>query len=155
MITGIDHVEVWAKDLEETVAFYTDVLGFEKGRHTLTTRPDGTEHNQFCVTLGGVMIELFQADPERAANEISPQRMGVNTFALRVDDMAATIAELTSKGVKVSREPRPGSACVGLRAEILDPNGLSIELREWQQGDHAAKPGWHADSDTVKVLYAP
>lgn len=155
MITGIDHVEIWAKDLDETVAFYTDVLGFEKGRHTVTSRPDGSLHDQFCVTLGGLMVELFQAGPERAEKEIDPQRMGVNTYALRVDDMAATIKDLKSKGVTVSREPRPGGAFVGLRAEILDPNGLSIELREWQNGDHAAKPGWKPGSDAVTVLYAP
>ncbi len=101
------------------------------------------------------MIELFQADPERAAHGIDPQRMGVNTFALRVDDMAATIAELTSQGVTVSREPRPGSAFVGLRAEVLDPNGLSIELREWQQGDSATKAGWEPSSPAVTVLHAP
>ena len=155
MIIGLDHVELWAKDLEETVKFYTEVLGFKRGRHTHTTRADGVLHDQFCVTMGDTMIEIFQADPERAANEINPQRMGVNTFALRVDDMMATISALTAQGVTVSREPRPGGAFVGLRAEILDPNGLSIELREWKDGDRADKVGWQAGSDAVKVLYAP
>jgi catechol 2,3-dioxygenase-like lactoylglutathione lyase family enzyme len=116
MITGLDHVELWAKDIEETVKFYTDDLGFKRGRHTLTTRPDGATHEQFCVTMGDTMIEIFQADRGRAANDINPQRMGVNTFALRVDDMAATIKTLTERGVTISREPSPGGSFMGWRA---------------------------------------
>lgn len=117
----------------------------------MVTRPDGTIFEQACVTLGDFMIELFQASPERASKDIDPLRMGINTFALRVDDMASTLEMLKAQGVKVSQEPRPANSFDGLRAEVLDPNGLSIELREWQHGDNAKNLGWQPENPAVTL----
>ena len=39
-----------------------------------------------------------------------------------------------------------------LRAEILDPSGISIELREWQKGDSYHVEGWKPASDSVTLV---
>ena len=147
-IRGIDHVEVWAKDLQESVAFYTEVLGFRHLRTTVARRPDGASHEQACVTLGGMMVELLAAPPERTSESVDAGRMGVKAFALTVDDMAATAAALKERGVQFVQEPKPGSSFYGWRAEILDPNGIGIELREWID-DGIGNDDWQPDNAAV------
>ena len=148
-ITRVDHLEVWARDLDETLAFYVDVLGFEPLRRTIAQRTDGSVFEQVCVTLGDFMIELIAAPADRAGDAVDPLAMGVKTFALRVDDMAATVKRLKSEGIRFAQEPRPGSSFDGIRAEIFDPNGLGIELREWQHGDGFHNASWQPASDAV------
>lgn len=147
-ITGMDHVEVWAKDLGESLAFYTDVLGFRHLRTTAARRPDGAVHEQACVTLGGMMVELIAAPPERASEEVDVGRMGVKAFALTVEDMESTAASLREQGVAFVQEPKQGSSFSGWRAEILDPNGIGIELREWI-GDSIRNDAWQPESGSV------
>jgi catechol 2,3-dioxygenase-like lactoylglutathione lyase family enzyme len=151
-ITRMDHIELVARDLEQTISFYVDVLGFKRGRRTISSRPDGSRVEQACVVLDDFMIELFQASPEAIAAGWEPGALGVKTFALRVEDMASTKAELEAQGVVFSREPRPGSSFEGLRGEILDPSGISIELREWVDGDSYHVQGWKPASDAVTLV---
>ena len=148
-ITRVDHLEVWARDLDETLGFYVDVLGFKPLRRTIAQRADGSVFEQVCVTLGDFMIELIAASPERANDDVDPLAMGVKAFALRVDDMAATVKRLKAEGVRFVQEPKPGSSFDGIRAEILDPNGLGIELREWQHGDGFHNADWQPASPAV------
>ena len=151
-IVRMDHIELLARDLDETIVFYVDVLGFRRGRRTIAVRPDGSRFEQACVVLDDFMIELFQASPEAIEDGWEPTALGVKTFALRVENMAETKAELEAQGVVFSREPGPGSSYEGLRAEILDPSGISIELREWQKGDSYHVEGWKPASDSVTLV---
>ena len=148
-ITRVDHVEVWARDLDETLAFYVDVLGFKPLRRTIAQRADGSSFEQVCITLGDFMIELIAAPAERANEVVGPVAVGVKAFALRVDDMAATVKRLKAEGVRFVQEPKPGSSFDGIRAEILDPNGLGIELREWQRGDGFHNTSWQPANPDV------
>ena len=50
-------------------------------------------------------------------------------MAIEVDDMDRAIEYLKSKGVSVSWGPV--TLGTSKRAEIKDPDGLSIELRQW------------------------
>ena len=142
MITRMDHIELNTKNLDETVAFYVDVLGFSVWRRVLMDRPDGSKTDLACLTLDDFMVEMFQVPSEVASQGVDQGRVGVRMMALRVDDMAKTIAELERKGVEVSRPPRTPSTFKGLRAEIKDPNGVSIELREWQENDSIYNADW-------------
>ena len=150
-IRGIDHIEIWARDLEESVAFYTETLGFRQGRWTVAKRPGGAEHHQACVILGDMMIELILATPERAAADEGSRGVGVKAFALTVDDMAETAARLRERGVQFVQEPKPGGSFYGWRAEILDPNGIGIELREWVD-DSIHNPDWAPADEAVTRL---
>jgi glyoxylase I family protein len=69
--------------------------------------------------------EAKSAIPPRAAE----QRLGWQCLALEVEDMDAALAALNAKGVTTAWGPmkRPDYA----RAEIRDPDGNPIELRQW------------------------
>jgi lactoylglutathione lyase/glyoxylase I family protein len=66
-----------------------------------------------------------KAIPSRSAE----QRLGWQCLALEVDDMDGALNILKEKGVKAAWGPvkRPDYA----RAEIRDPDGNAIELRQW------------------------
>ncbi len=126
MIKRIDHVEITTGDMEKTLRFYTEVLGFKvKERMKMNM---GALQEIVFITLNDSMIEILAAK-EPAPCSTAMWQVGYRMMALEVDDMDKTLAELKTKGVEPSRPP----AAIGKskRAEIKDPNGLSIELRQW------------------------
>ena len=71
------------------------------------------------------------ADTTTAAVEPAPQQehLGYRMIALEVDDMQKTADELKAKGVDIVWGPMVRDTYA--RAEICDPNGYRIELRQW------------------------
>lgn len=129
MFKRIDHIEVVTARPERAVAFYTDVLGFRvRDRQRVSASPLGPLELVY-LELGGTTVELMcypEANPQpREAGE----RLGYRMMALEVDDMDAALAYLKGKGIEASWGPmrRPAYA----RAEIRDPDGNPIELRQW------------------------
>lgn len=123
----IDHVEITTDRLEETVAFYRDVLGF-KVRERLDRRSMAPLYEIVYMTLGDTVLELLGVnDPAPASQET--WQVGYRMTALEVEDMGKALAYLKTRGV----EPTVGPVDIGAskRAEIKDVNGLSIELRQW------------------------
>ena len=126
MFKRIDHVELIPRDLEKTIDFYTKVLGFNvKSRRKMEAGP---MKEIVFLTLGDTMMELLDV---KNAQEITPdtRRIGYRMIALEVDDMDRAFDYLKTKGIL----PSLGPVTLGSskRAEILDPNGNSIELRQW------------------------
>ncbi len=125
MFKRIDHVELVPKDIEQTISFYTDVLGFKVKERNKMTMPGLSEITY--LTLGDTMIELLAFKDPPAGPE--GPFVGYRLMALEVDDMDRTVEYLKTKGVAITRGP----ATMGKtkRAEIKDPSGISIELRQW------------------------
>jgi predicted enzyme related to lactoylglutathione lyase len=57
------------------------------------------------------------------------EHLGYRLIALEVDDMDKAAAYLNAKGVQITWGPRTGERYT--RAEICDPDGNAIELRQW------------------------
>jgi len=125
MFRRIDHVEITSGDLEKSIRFYQEVFGFTLKERIKPTSP-GIEQIAF-LTLGDTMLELL-AITNAAPPPKSPQ-VGFRSMAIEVDDMDRAIEYLKGKGIALSWGP----VAVGRskRAEIKDPDGLSIELRQW------------------------
>ena len=131
MFKRIDHVEIATGDIEKTINFYTSILGFKIKERSPMSRPPLKEI--VYITLGDTMIELLAFD-NPAPPATAPVQVGYRMIALEVDDMDKTVEFLKSKGVEISRPPVViGKSAKGeiKRGEIKDPNGLSIELRQW------------------------
>jgi glyoxylase I family protein len=129
MFRRIDHVEVVASDIERSIRFYSDVLGFRlKSRNPVGAPP---LREVVYLTLGDTMLELLRVDGA-AAPSPHPWQVGCRGFALEVDDMEAAVQALAKHGVL----PAVGPMDLGTskRAEIRDPDGLMVELREWKAG---------------------
>jgi glyoxylase I family protein len=130
MFKRIDHIELLTAAPERTIAFYTDLLGFrERERRRIPETPSGPLDLVY-LELGGTTVEVMcypeaKAIPSRCAE----QRLGWQCLALEVDDMDGALNMLKGKGVEAAWGPvkRPDYA----RAEIRDPDGNPIELRQW------------------------
>jgi glyoxylase I family protein len=130
MFKRIDHVEIVTNRPEQTVDFYTDVLGFTvKARDRVERSALGVPIDLVYLELGGTVVELISY--EGAAVDPAPQgeHLGYRMIALEVDDMQQAAEYLKQKGVDIVWGPRVGQTYA--RAEIRDPNGCHIELRQW------------------------
>ena len=133
MFRRIDHIELLTAAPERTIAFYVDVLGFcERERRQISETPSGPLDLVY-LELGGTTVEVMsypkaEPIPPRSAE----QRLGWQCLALEVDDMDGALDILKEKGVRAAWGPmkRPDYA----RAEIRDPDGNPIELRQWYRG---------------------
>jgi catechol 2,3-dioxygenase-like lactoylglutathione lyase family enzyme len=57
------------------------------------------------------------------------EHLGYRMIALEVDDMQKAVEYLKTKGTEIVWGPKVREKYV--RAEIRDPNGFNIELRQW------------------------
>ena len=132
MFKKIDHVEIVTDQLDRTLAFYTEVLEFKiKFRDRIERSSLGVPMDLVYLDLGGTVVELISY--EGAAVEPAPQQehLGYRMIALEVEDLQKTVAYLQTKGIDLVWGPRVRETYA--RAEILDPNGYHIELRQWFQ----------------------
>jgi catechol 2,3-dioxygenase-like lactoylglutathione lyase family enzyme len=130
MFKRIDHIEIVTDQLDRTVRFYTEILGFTaKARDRVEQSGLGVPIDLVYLDLGGTTVELIAY--EGAAVDPAPQaeHLGYRMIALEVDDMQETTDYLRRKGVDIVWGPRVRETYS--RAEICDPNGYRIELREW------------------------
>jgi catechol 2,3-dioxygenase-like lactoylglutathione lyase family enzyme len=130
MFKRIDHVEIVTDQPERTEQFYTDVLGFAvKARDRIERSGLGVPIDLVYLDLGGTVVELITY--EGATVDPAPQKehLGYRMIAIEVEDMDGAAAYLKTKGVDIVWGPRVAPTYA--RAEICDPNGYHIELRQW------------------------
>ena len=110
---AVHHVSINVPDVGAALKFYTEVLGGT----ARNDRPDFGFGGAW-IDLGASQLHLLEA--------AAPPTLGQH-FAIQVGDLAATIAELRGRGVKVN-EPSPVGP--GLQTFVADPAGNTVELYE-------------------------
>ena len=140
MFERIDHVEIVTDQLDRTVQFYTEVLGFTvKARDRIEHSGLGVPIDLVYLDLGGTVVELISY--EGGAVDPAPQteHLGYRMMALEIDDMEKTADYLRTKGVDLVWGPRLRETYS--RAEICDPNGYDLgpttDHREGRLGNSA------------------
>ena len=124
----LDHTMIRVFDQEQTLDFYTRILGMKILRQN--EYPEGRFTNTFIGYQGedeGTTIEMtYNWDRE------DPYDMGNawGHLALKVSDVYATADYLKSQGVEFVREPGPMKAGTRIIAFFKDPNGYVIELNQ-------------------------
>jgi lactoylglutathione lyase len=121
------HVGLRVADLERSLAFYTAV-----GYEVVGTVPETGFGSLTMIKLPGdefVSIELVH-DP--AKGTVDPG--GLNHLVIKVEAMAATVAELTAKGIDVEPPCSPNNSDDFWTSWITDPDGYRIELVQWPAG---------------------
>jgi methylmalonyl-CoA epimerase len=98
----IDHVAIAVRDLEQAIAYYGDVLGFElKERRQISGRISGMD--SAVMEAGGVKFVLVQGDsPEsNVSRYIEAYGPGVQHVAIEVPDAPEAFADLQARGVEL------------------------------------------------------
>ena len=116
-IRGIDHVNIGTHRLEETRAFFRDVLGLTEG-----WRPDFPFGGAWLYAGDGAVVHLVElAEPKRPSAEAA-----LDHFAFRIDDYDGVVARLDAAGVTYRRVDVPDTPI--RQIFIRDLNGVNIEL---------------------------
>ncbi len=135
MFKRIDHIEIVTDELDRTMQFYTEVLGFKVKARDRIDRPPVVTNIVYLELGGGAAVELISYEGGPVAPAPANEHLGYRMMALEVEDMQTVIAYLNTKGVEVVWGPRVREGQYA-RAEIRDPDGNHIELRHWfRRGD--------------------
>ena len=136
------HLGICVSDPDRSLRFYRDLLGFRETASLAvadahSSRLLGLDPLDLRATFlerDGLRIELlhFAAPGHERGDAPRPMnRTGLTHLALRVDDLAATLAALERAGIEVLEETRIRNP--ELRSQVvyvLDPDGVRIELVE-------------------------
>ena len=102
MEVSTQHYGVYTDDLDVSLEFYTETLGFDH-LFTAFADEDGIPLKMAWIQNKlGIVIELLEQENYNAAAAAVGCR---NHIALRTADMEATVAELKKKGVVMECEP--------------------------------------------------
>jgi methylmalonyl-CoA epimerase len=127
----LDHIGIAVKDLEAALTFYRDALGLE------VEQPEDVPSERVrahFVPVGESNLELLEATaPDSSiAAFVQKRGPGLHHITLRVEDIAAAIAQLKARGARlIDERPRPGAQ--GSLVAFVHPSaaqGVLIELKQ-------------------------
>jgi len=133
----LDHVGIAVKDVQAALAFYRDALGLEVEAPEEVASQRVRAH--FLPVGGpdqrdGPKLELLESTSADSpiAKYLEKRGPGIHHITLRVDDIAAALAQLKSRGVRlVDESPLPGAE--GALVAFIHPSsahGVLVELKQ-------------------------
>jgi glyoxylase I family protein len=143
-IIAADHTGITVSNLERSLAFWRDVLGFELS-HTahqtgelakqITGIADAEIKLAVLKTPGGHKIELLEylAPPDRKRADFRPCDLGHVHVALLVDDLEAVLEMIAASGWRVGGKPQTLTTGPNAGKRVVyvrDPDGTTIELMQ-------------------------
>ncbi len=128
-VEGLFHIAVYTKNVDDSIDFYSRLLGFQVDWRGMVDHPTG-KIDAAVISLGDCVIELVRpVDPSRLAKVAGP----VQHIALRVSNLQSLLKDLASKGARFEFdgiEELP-SLLSGVRhAFIYGPSNERLELAE-------------------------
>jgi len=143
-IISADHTGITVENLERSLAFWRDVLGFELS-HTAhqtgelakeITGVAGAEIKLAVVkTPGSHKIELLEylAPPDRKQVALRPCDVGSVHVALLVDDLDAVLERISASDWKAAGKPQTLTSGPNKGKRVIyvrDPDGTTIEFMQ-------------------------
>ena len=122
---GLSHVAIRTRDIEESVRYYTQVLGFREAFRM--RREDGSTATVYVMITPGQYLELFDRGEREGAE--GDDVIGMRHICLMTKDIEASYREVLSRGGLADSEIYRGkSKC--LMFWTHDPDGTRIEMME-------------------------
>jgi methylmalonyl-CoA/ethylmalonyl-CoA epimerase len=129
--THIEHIGIAVKSLEESMAYYENVLGLKC--YNIEEVKDQKVKTAF-FQVGQTKIELLEStDPEGPIGKfIEKKGTGVHHIAFAVDDVQKMLDHASEQGVQlIDKTPRKGAE--GLEIAFLHPKSTQGVLTEFCQ----------------------
>ena len=126
MVKGIGHAAFNVSDMEKTIAFYEETLGFKKA-FELHKPETGEPWIVYMYAGGGQFIELFYG----ATVEIPYRDENIGFFHLcfAVDDIEEAWKKIVDTGAPQDDAPKQGTD-LNWQCWTHDPDGIKIELMQ-------------------------
>jgi methylmalonyl-CoA epimerase len=146
----LDHIGIAVKDLRAALAFYRDALGLEIEASEEVASQAVRAH---FVRVGEASLELLEATaPESAiARYVDKRGPGLHHITLRVDDIAAALAQLKARNVRlIDDRPRPGAE--NALVAFIHPSsahGVLVELKQAGAARRAGTAGGAGGAETA------
>ncbi len=161
-VGGVRHVAVGVSDMGRARSFYSEVLGFREVLHEfkgripemdpvtggrememaiLAQRPEGESS---LPLLERAVVKLVHTPGYKGKAIYEGRRwgdVGLMEMAFDVNDLAATVNDLISRGAELYHPPTRvdmGSGTIGSFAYIKDPEGNVVEMVEVEKVLHAS-----------------
>jgi len=138
-----DHTGITVTNLERSLAFWRDVLGFElshRAHHTgdLASEVTGVPGAEISIAVlkgYGQKIELLEylAPPTRKHVDLKPCDVGAVHVALTVDDLDAVLNMIAASGWKAAGKPQTLKTGPNAGKRVIyvrDPDGTTIEFMQ-------------------------
>lgn len=142
-ITVADHTGITVANIERSLTFWRDVLGFElshRAHHTGTlagqvTGVPGAEILLAVLKAPGHRIELLEylAPADRKHVDPRPCDVGAVHVALMVDDLDAVLRAIAASGWQAAGEPQTLTSGPNAGRRVVyvrDPDGTTIEFMQ-------------------------
>ena len=141
-ILNLHHAGIQVADLERSIRFYRDILGFELSFQwnpqaeyirTVVGYPDADIHAAVLRLPGAnVFLEILEyRNVEKAPIDTRTANPGTAHIAFLTDDCDGLYAELKAKGVESVSEPVTpsiGPNKGGRAVYMIDPDGIRVEF---------------------------
>lgn len=119
----LNHVGIAVKDFQESLNFYTKVMGFRVA-YTLPS-PDGKPTTTFLQINRDTFLEMAPATANLPA--------GLTHIGILTDDANATVTQLRQAGATLA-DVRSGGRTGSRLSNVTDPNGIRLEIVEQPSG---------------------
>jgi glyoxylase I family protein len=142
-IIAADHTGITVTNLDRSLAFWQDVLGFELSHRAHQTGDlareitgvPGAEISIAVLKAPGHKIELleYHAPPDRKHVDLQPCDVGSVHVALTVDNLDAVLNAIAASGWKAAGKPQTlqSGPNAGKRVVyVRDPDGTTIEFMQ-------------------------
>ncbi len=133
-VESFDHIHIYAEDPETSARFYG--RHFEAVEVLRNTNANG-DLRIFLALAGQIVVvgafptDISPAVPPEAGDGAYRHGFGVAHVGLRVQDVAAAVAELSASGVRILADPVEEPS--GLKyAYVAAPDGVVIELTQYE-----------------------
>jgi catechol 2,3-dioxygenase-like lactoylglutathione lyase family enzyme len=142
-IIAADHTGITVANIERSLAFWQNVLGFEISHRAHQTGDlareitgvPGAEISIAVLKAPGHKIELleYHAPPDRKRVDLRPCDVGSVHVALTVDNLDAVLSAIAASGWKAAGQPQTLQSGPNAGKRVIyvrDPDGTTIELMQ-------------------------
>ena len=141
MIVGMRHVGLVVADLDNSIKFWCETMGFSVSRQIEESGPHidammGLENVRVITSKltapDGSLLELlcFKSHPDRDKWDGTPYSTGLTHIALTVDDLDETVSRLKKVGVSFPAMPQRSPDGRVKVIYATGPEGVLLELVE-------------------------
>lgn len=126
MIQGIGHVAFRVRDMERSIRFYEDTLGFRRA-FDIPRPENGEPWIVYLYGAGGQFLELFYGGTREVPG--GDETIGFFHMCIAVDDIQDIWRKITETGAPQDDAPKQG-ADFNWQCWTHDPDGNKIELMQ-------------------------